>query len=298
MKPILFSLFGNQILNDAMIEQCGYEMGEIVLRPFPDEETYVKINTDVKNHNVVFIANLERPNNKILPLLFAAQTAHDLGAKEIGLIVPYLVYMRQDKQFSVMEGITSKYFAALLSNYFNWLMTIDPHLHRLHSLSEIYSIPTIVLHAINPIVQWIKHHVDHPIIIGPDQESKQWVESIAKKIDAPFLILEKIRKGDRSIEVSLPQIEQFKNHTPVLVDDIISSGRTMIEPVRQLRVANIKPPVCIGVHAVFAENAYEDLLEAGAGKVVTCNTIPHSSNAIDVSSLVINFLKETPIREI
>lgn len=194
--------------------------------------------------------------------------------------------MRQDKQFNPGEGVTSKYFAALLSHYFDWLITVDPHLHRLHSLSEIYSMPTVVLHAIDPIADWIKKHVEKPILIGPDQESKQWVANVAQKTNAPFIVLEKIRKGDRAVEVSLPQIEQYKNHTPVLIDDIISTARTMIETIKHLKNLHMPSPICIGVHAIFAGNAYEDLLKAGASKIVTCNTIKHPSNGIDLSELV------------
>lgn len=292
MKPIIFSLFNNDFFADAIKKYCDYEIGEMVLHQFPDEETYIKINSDIRNRKVVFVGSLDYPNEKLLPLLFAAKTARDLEAKEIGLVAPYLAYMRQDKQFNPGEGVTSKYFASLLSQYFDWLITVDPHLHRLHSLNEIYSIPTFVLHAIDPIADWIKNHVEKPILIGPDKESEQWVANIAQKANAPFTVLEKIRISDRMVEVSLPQIEQYKNHIPVLIDDIISTARTMIETLKHLKNLQMKPPICIGVHAVFAGNSYEDLLAAGASKVVTCNTIKHVSNMIDLSDVITNALKK------
>ncbi len=290
MKPLIFSLFDNETMANTIKKECDYEAGEIIFKQFPDKETYIKINSEVKDRKIIFIANLVHPDNKILPLLFAAKTARDLGAKEIGLIAPYLVYMRQDKQFNPGEGITSKYFSSLLSYYFDWIMTIDPHLHRFHSLDEIYTIPSFVLHAIDPIVNWLKQHVNNPFIIGPDQESEQWVANIAKKAGAPFIILNKIRKGDRVVKVSIPEIEQYKNYTPILIDDIISTGRTMIETIKHLQSLQTHLPICIGVHAVFSDNAYEDLLKAGAGKIVTCNTIKHISNDIDVSNLIIDSL--------
>lgn len=106
-----------------------------------------------------------------MPLIFAAKTARELKAKKITLIAPYLAYMRQDKQFHQGQGITSKYFAALISHYFDNLITIDPHLHRWHSLNDIYSIPTHVLHANDAIASWIIQHVTNPVLIGPDIES-------------------------------------------------------------------------------------------------------------------------------
>jgi ribose-phosphate pyrophosphokinase len=93
------------------------------------------------------------------------------------------------------------------------------------------------------------------------------------------------------VEVSIPQVEAYRHHTPVLVDDIISTARTMIETIGHLKKAGMRPPVCIGVHAIFAEHAYQDLLDSGAAKVVTCNTIPHESNAIDLSDLYLDFIE-------
>ncbi|EHL30718.1 ribose-phosphate pyrophosphokinase [Legionella drancourtii] len=286
-QPILFSLFGSNHFANAIHQVLGYDIGEITLHQFPDEETVIRIDSLVKDKEVLFIAHLENPNSKILPLLFAAETAKGLGSKKIGLIAPYLPYMRQDKQFHSGESITSKYFARLISDYFDGLITIDPHLHRWHSLSDIYSIPAKALHATESISNWIKMNVPNPILIGPDAESSQWVSEIALKIDAPFLILEKVRKGDNLVETSMPNIELYRDLTPILVDDIISTAATMIETVTHLKSLKMKAPICIGVHALFSGNAYEELLNAGAEKIITCNTIKHPSNGIDMKDIII-----------
>lgn len=285
-SPILFSLFGSTAITKAIHAELGFDIGAITLHQFPDNETVIKIDSLVHDREVVFIANLEQPNSKLLPLLFAAETARDLGASKIGLIVPYLPYMRQDKRFHSGESITSKYFATLISNYFDGLLTIDPHLHRWHSLSDIYSIPAKAVHATESISSWIKKNVPYPVLIGPDAESSQWVSEIARTINAPFLILEKVRKGDNLVETSIPDVALYQNHTPILVDDIISTAATMIETVIHLSTLKMKAPVCIGVHALFSGNAYGDLLKAGAEQIVTCNTIVHPSNGIDMSNLI------------
>src|SRR5208282_2354296 len=129
------------------------------------------------------------------------------------------------------------------------MITIDPHLHRRSSLAEIYSIPTKVAHAANHISAWIKSNIDKPVLIGPDAESEQWVADVANKAGAHFTVLKKIRHGDNDVEVSVPQVDEYKTYTPVLVDDIISTGRTMIETINHLKKAGMKAPVCIGVHA-------------------------------------------------
>ena len=159
-------------------------------------------------------------------------------------------------------------------------------------MKEIYSIPCEVLHASGLISEWIKNNIPNALLIGPDSESEQWVSEVAKSAGAPFIILQKKRLGDHEVEISVPHVEKYKDHIPILVDDIISTARTMIKTVEQLKKAGMKPPVCIGVHAVFAGNSYEDLKKSGVGLVITCNTIKHESNAIDISKLISSIVKK------
>ncbi|KTD44483.1 ribose-phosphate pyrophosphokinase [Legionella quateirensis] len=293
-KPIIFPLFNYDELALGIQKNGHYELGSINQHQFPDGETVFKIETEVTNRPVVFIASLDTPNPKIVPLLFAAETARALGASQVILIAPYLAYMRQDKVFEQGQGITSQYFAKLISHYFDGLITLDPHLHRWHSLNDVYEIPTEVLHATKPIAHWIRTNIKQPLLIGPDEESMQWVNHIADEAQAPFVILEKNRKGDRSVDVSIPNLELYSGKTPILIDDIISTGMTMIEAVKQLHSLNLPPPVCIGVHAIFAGEAYQQILAAGVDKIITCNTVRHPSNAIDISNEIIQSLKNIP----
>jgi len=300
MKTVLFPLPGNETLARLLAEKLKAETGELTIRRFPDGESYVLILSDVKGKKVVLVCSLHQPDEKLLPLYFLSNVAKELGAKCTCLVAPYLAYMRQDKIFHPGEGVTSNYFARLVSGFADSLVTVDPHLHRISSLGEIYSIPTKVVHAADAISDWIKKHIENPVLVGPDSESEQWVSEVAKNAGAPFIVLEKTRHGDRDVEVSVPQVEAFQNHTPVLVDDIISTARTMIETVGHLKKAGMKAPVCIGVHAVFSGDAFWDLLHSGVEKVVTCNTIPHGSNAIDLSCLYVDFIKnfdKTSIRK-
>lgn len=293
MKPMIFSLFDTLSLTAAIQDKYELELGEVILHQFPDQETYLKISSNVKDRKIIVATHLDKPNPKILPLLIFAETARDLGATEIGLIAPYLPYMRQDKRFTPGEAISSISFARLLSHYFNWMTTIDPHLHRIKTLNEIYTIPTTILHSNDQIAWWIKKHIKNPLIIGPDKESEQWVSNVAKKInmDTPYVIAEKTRKGEREVEVSIPKIESYKNCIPVLIDDIISTGKTMTKTVEQLIELQFKWPVCIAVHALFDQGSYENLLSSGAEKVITCNTISHPSNEIDITGLIVDSIE-------
>lgn len=286
MKSVLFALPGNEELTERLAKQLNCEIGEAIIRQFPDGETYIQIKSDVKDKRVIMVCTLHQPDNKLLPLYFLSKTAKEMGAYCTCLVAPYLAYMRQDKRFHIGEAITSEYFGKLISQFADSLITVDPHLHRRSSLTEIYSIPNKVIHASDYISDWIKSNINLPILVGPDSESEQWVSEIAKNAGAPFIVLEKIRHGDKDVEISVPQIEKYKNHVPVLIDDIISTARTMIETVEHLKKAHMKPPICIGIHAVFAENAYTNLLNSGVSDIITCNTIPHVSNRIDLSKTI------------
>jgi len=182
--------------------------------------------------------------------------------------------------------VTSRIFARLLSSAVDGLVTIDPHLHRYHALSEIYSIPSRAEHAAPAIAGWIRAHIEHPVIVGPDYESEQWVSEVASMAGAPFIVLSKTRHGDREVEIDVPPLDPWREHTPVLVDDIISTARTMMETIDHLTRAGYAAPVCVGVHAVFAGDAYEGLKNAGAADIVTCNTVTHPSNVIDLTPML------------
>lgn len=291
METILLALPESENIAQRISDISATLLGKSEIRHFPDGETYIRIDSDVNNKNVVLVCTLDRPDQKLMPLYYLAKTVRDMGCNSISLVAPYLAYMRQDKIFRKGESVTSRYFAELLSSFVDFLITVDPHLHRRSSLAEIYSIPTQVSHASNSISHWIKKNIENPVLVGPDQESQQWVSKVAADAEAPFIVLKKLRLGDMNVEISKPDIEKYSDHIPVLIDDIISTGKTMIETIKQLKKAGMHPPICIGIHAIFADNTYEDLLSAGAKRVITCNTIEHISNSIDVTDLLTGFLK-------
>ena len=284
--PIILAVPGSEGAAERLRTRVDGELGVALVRHFPDGETYVRIHSEVRGRDVVLVCGLHRPDDKLLPLLFLAETARELGARRVGLVAPYLAYMRQDHRFHPGEGITSTYFAKLLNRTFDWLITVDPHLHRRSTLDEIYEIPTTIVHAAPAIAAWIAATVPAPVIIGPDQESAQWAAVVADAIGAPHVILTKIRHGDRDVSVSMPALAPLVDRNPVVIDDIISTGRTMIETVHQLKRIGTPAPICVGIHGVFVAGALDDLRGAGAAAVVTCNTIEHPTNTICVGDVL------------
>jgi ribose-phosphate pyrophosphokinase len=261
-------------------------VGQVVteVRRFPDGEIYVRIDGSLAGQDAILVGSLyPSPAERFLTIAFLAATARDHGARKVGLVAPYLAFMRQDDQFKPGEGVTSKYFARMVSSAVDWMVTVDPHLHRHSSLDGLYTIPTTIARSAPAIASWIAAEVEHPYLIGPDAESQQWVAAVAERCNAPFVILEKTRRGDRDVQITAPPTGGWNGHTPVLIDDIVSTGKTMIEATRQLRAAGSAAPMCVAIHAVFADAVLDDLRSAGAAGIVTCDTIAHASNRICVA---------------
>src|SRR5690242_4485591 len=146
---------GNAAMSALLAVALEAEKRSVEKLHFPDQESYVAIDGDPKDRAVVLLCTLDRPDDKILPLLFAADAARELGATQVGLVAPYLAYMRQDKRFAAGDAVSAHTFARVLTQSFDWLVTADPHLHRIKALSEIYKIPTRVAHAAGALASWI-----------------------------------------------------------------------------------------------------------------------------------------------
>jgi ribose-phosphate pyrophosphokinase len=273
-------------LFDSLCQKLNAVAGQTDTRHFPDGESYVRIDTPVEGRNCIILANLSHPDCKYLPLVFLAATLRELGASSVGLVAPYLSYMRQDRRFIDGEAVTSRIFAKQLSLQFDWLVTVDPHLHRYHSLDEIYDMPCRVVQGATALADWLKGQ-ENLFLVGPDEESEQWVSQIAVRSEHPFIVGEKHRYGDREVVVSLPGLSRYQDLTAIIIDDVISSGQTILKCIEAIKNEGIKNIQCAAVHGIFAENVDETLLNRGLSKLITTNTIPHKSNQVDIAELLI-----------
>ena len=283
---------GNEAMAEALAEALDAELGVLDWRRFPDAEAYVRIASDVRGRRVHIVCTLANPDPQMLTLIFAAATARERGAASVHLVAPYLAYMRQDQSFKPGEAIAARHFARVLSQHFDSLITVDPHLHRIGNLKEIFSIPTHVVAAAPLLGDWIARNVQAPLIIGPDGESEQWAAEVARGAGAPYVVARKVRAGDEQVRVELPDMTAWSGRRPVLVDDIISSGRTMIEASRQLTERGTPKPYCLAIHAVFAASAF-DALAPLCERVATTDTIAHSSNAISVVDTLARLISDS-----
>ncbi len=287
----IIALPGNEPLTHALAEQLGAERLELEHRRFPDGESYLRLHGDPGSRSVIVVATLDRPDEKVPPLLFAADLLRDLGAARVGLVCPYLPYMRQDQRFNPGEALTSRTFARWLSNHFDWLVTVDPHLHRYASLDEIYSLDATVVQAAPALAGWIAREIENPVLIGPDAESEQWVSAVAEHQNLPWRVLAKKRHGDREVTMDLPDMAGLESHHPVLLDDILSSGATVAEAARHLTRAGFDRPTVVVVHGLFGDRARELLRHAGVSRVVCTNSVTAPESDIGLSTLLAPAIK-------
>ncbi len=283
MRSVILVFPGMEKLAHDIASRRGADLENVDLHRFPDGESLVTVPKQLSGRDVIVLGTLCNPDSLSLPFRFTADTARELGAKQVGLVAPYLAYMRQDHRFAPGQAVSAPIFAKFLEESFDWIVTVDPHLHRTPSLDRLFAIPAIRVRSAPLIADWILREVPDALILGPDSESQQWVADVARIAGRPYEVLNKLRSGDWQVDVSEPESPALKYGTPVVLDDIASSGRTMVRAIERLIAAGTKPPVCVIIHAVFAGNAYEDILAAGAAHVVTTDSIPHKSNAISLA---------------
>lgn len=268
----------------AMAQHGGGRVMPLDLHHFADGEALVTLPAGLEGADVALVASLRDPDRLALPLRFAAATARDMGATRVGLVAPYLAYMRQDRRFRPGQAVSAQLFAGFLAESFDWLVTVDPHLHRIARLEDVFPMPALRVVAAPHVAEWIARNMPAATVLGPDSESRQWVAEVAGLAGRPYEVLHKVRTGDRDVRVSLPGGVDLRGRDVVILDDIAASGATMVQAVEKVLAQGAHAPVCVLIHAVFAEGAVAAIRAAGAARIVTTDTIPHNTNAISVAA--------------
>ena len=229
-----------------------------------------------------------------MELGFAAATARELGARHLTLVAPYLCYMRQDKAFQEGQAISQRIVGNWLGDWFDTIITVDAHLHRIRSLNDVIGpAKAFNLSAKQLWVDLLRQRVDQPILMGPDQESRQWVKKIAEGTGFDYAVAHKQRLGDRTVQIELPEIS-VADRTIILVDDVVSSGHTLAVIADLLKKAGAANIECLVTHALFINSAEQLLNNSGIKQIISSDSISHSSNGVCLAPL----LAETLIRDI
>ena len=185
---------------------AGLKLAVIARHRFPDGELRLRL-PEALPARVVLWRGLHQPNEKLVELLLVAQTARQLGAQHLTLVAPYLAYMRQDKAFHPGEAVSQRIVGGFLASLFDAVITVDPHLHRVATLEQAVPVPQAVVLSGAPLLSdLIARHHHAPVLLGPDEESAQWVARAALRHGFDHAVCHKVRSGDKQVAIALPSI--------------------------------------------------------------------------------------------
>ena len=289
-RPLLLCFDDELAAAQRIAQAADIELMVIERHRFPDGELKLRLPERL-NGPVVVLRSLDHPNEKLLELLLAGHTARQLGATHLTLIAPYLAYMRQDKAFHPGEAVSQGIIGRFLASLFDAVITVDPHLHRVATLEQAVPVAHAVVLSGAPLLSdLIARHHDAPLLLGPDEESAQWVAQAACRHGFDHAVCHKVRSGDRQVAIALPDVA-LSGRTVVLLDDVASTGRTLAQTARLVLQAGAAHVDVAVTHALFAGDAMQVILEAGVRHIWSTDCVAHGTNAVAMAPLLAQALQ-------
>ncbi len=288
MTPAMLQCFAkDRAQAEALASRLGVGCADIGVHEFPDGE--IRVTVAPPAATTILYAPLDRPNAKLIALLFAAEALQREGASRLVLVAPYLCYMRQDRAFRPGEAISQRAVGALLAAQFDRIVTVDAHLHRTPRLADVFpGIESDNLSAMPAIAAALRAEGVDPetLVAGPDQESAAWVRQLADPLGLPFAVARKTRAGDRSVAIEFPDLPPLQGRPVILVDDLVSSGGTLAAIARALALAGASRIEAVVTHALYPEDAAAAFTQAGIRSIRSTTSVSHPTNAIALDGLL------------
>ena len=275
-----------------LASRLGVPIHEVAVHRFPDEELRVTVGPTAPT--TILYASLDRPNDKLISLLFAAEALRRTGAARLILVAPYLCYMRQDAAFEAGQAISQKVIGRLFAETFDRVITVDAHLHRTKTIQSVFlGIETENLSAMPAIANVLgaSGFDGRTVVVGPDAESEPWVSDLAGRIGVTYAIAQKTRRGDRSVGIRFADPQSFAGRPIVLVDDIVSSGGTLIACAKELADAGAVSVDAVVTHALFPPDLISLLVRNGIRSIQSTNSVAHPTNAIPIDEILATALR-------
>ena len=270
-----------------LASRLGVAATEIAIHRFPDGDLGVTVAPAAPA--TIIYAPLDRPNEKLLSILFAAEALRRNGAERLVLVAPYLCYMRQDAAFHPGEAISQKAVGRFLAGLVDRVITVDAHLHRTANIHDVFpGIEADNLSAMPAIADSLQAVGLDPrtVVVGPDAESRPWVSELATRLGVAHAVAQKTRRGDRSVEVALTDPRVVQGRPVLLVDDIVSSGGTLVGCARNIIEAGAISVDAIVTHALFPPDTIGELVRAGIRSIRSTSSVPHPTNAIALDGVL------------
>jgi ribose-phosphate pyrophosphokinase len=273
-------------LSRRVAELLHLRIVDVVQKTFPDGESYVRLAAPVGGDEAMIIQTLSRPQDtSIIQLLQIISAAKRYGATKVIAVVPYFAYARQDKSFLEGEAVT----CMLLSNLIEVagaqsFLTVEAH--SCDSMSY-FTIPTKNIGAAPIISEKLREMgLEGASVIAPDQGALERTRSLANFLCGESFSVKKQR--DRVTgKVTVTESDfDVSGKNVVIFDDIISTGGTVIETIKAVRKQNPARLVVACVHALLVGDAFERILEAGAERIVSTDTLPSKADTVSVAPLI------------
>ena len=279
----------SQDLAAKVAQDLGVKNGKLEIRRFPDGEKYLRVLEDVKKQNIVVIQSVHHtPDELFMEYLLLVDTLKDLGALKVISFFPYFAYARQDERFKPGEALSFKTISGLIESVgTDEIYTIDMHGHRVIKLSDVFKIPAQNLTAVPLLADYVKKTcpMQRPLVIGPDAEAEQWARIAAERLGTDYDVFEKKRYGDRQVEVR-PRKANARDREILVVDDIISTGGTIVEALKVLFAQGARTVNVACTHPILAGDALARIREAGAKNVIGTDTVPSPVSYVSVAPLI------------
>ena len=286
MNPGLLLAFDDeQAQAIALAAALQIDLALVERHRFPDGESRLRLPPQLPAQ-LLLLRGLHQPNHKLVELLIALPAARALGAQQILLVSPYLAYMRQDMAFTPGEAVSQHHIAALLGSLVDGLITVDPHLHRIQSLDEVMPGKRgIALSAAPLLGAWVAQQVPGALLLGPDEEALQWVAAAGRCHGLDFAVCHKQRLGDHEVRVALPA-QPLAGRAVVLMDDVASTGRTLVEAALAALAAGAASVDVAVTHGLFVGDALAQLRAAGVRHVWSSDAVPHATAVVPLADLI------------
>jgi ribose-phosphate pyrophosphokinase len=284
MERMLFGFAESRDAASALARSLRIPFSEVAVHRFPDGESLVRVDTPPPT--AILYRSLDDPNAKLVELLLAASALRENGAAKVMLVAPYLCYMRQDVAFLPGQAISQRVIGKLLANHFDGVLTVDPHLHRIHALSEVMPGIEAVSITAAPALSAALVGSGDTVLVGPDGESRQWVEVIAAPLGCDVLVGTKQREGDRQVEIVIEGIGKVAGRPAVLVDDVIASGVTLAVAANLLLDAGASSIEAIATHCLADSDDLGSLQDAGISRVRATDSVPGPVADIPLAALL------------
>ena len=264
---------------------------------FPDGEFYFKFEEEISGEDLLVVQSLYPPQDQhIMELFLILHTARDLGAKSIRVFVPYLAYSRQDRRYLEGECLSSGMITEILETLgANALYTIDVHNRK---VLERYRIPTYNLTASRELARYFAAKgLKNPIVISPDDEeiAIERAKCAAETINAEYDFLEKKRDRYTGEIITYEKRMNVKGRDAIIIDDIISTGKTAANAVRILKKQGARRVFVGASHALLLGDAVKILNEAHAEEIVGTDSVMNDYAKVSVAPIIVKALKRETV---